>query len=108
MVLGPKVPFLFALSYTKITGMDDIPNPNQTTEIARAYLRQLRQRGGSTDTMFHKPDVLAWLELEESLMPGSQPKSSKQIEPTLQPRGPAIKTDKKQSIWKRPISELWR
>jgi hypothetical protein len=82
----------------------DIPNPDQATEIARSYLKEL----GSTKDGIQKPSVQAWLEVERRLNlsdPGVQ--TAERKAPT--PRASAITPPKKeQSIWKRPISELWR
>jgi hypothetical protein len=84
----------------------DIPDSNRTTEIARTYLKQL----GSTGEVIQKPEVRAWLELEQRLMLGSEPNKPQEVRPTAPSRNPTIsKTPQKvQSIWKRPISELWR
>ena len=87
----------------------DIPDQNQATEIARAYLKQLRQQPGSTREI-QKPELRAWLELEQRLMLQSASDEPKKERQTLPRRTPAInKPPKKaQSIWKRPISDLWR
>jgi hypothetical protein len=87
----------------------DIPDPHQTTDIARDYLKRLRQYPGS-DGAIQKPEVQAWLELEKRLMlepESSKPQSAKPAQPRQSPL--ASKAAKKpESIWKRPISELWR
>jgi hypothetical protein len=103
------VPFPFVPSHGKISSMDKA-DPSQTTEIARAYLKQIRQQPGSTREGTSKPEVEAWLRVEQRLMLGSEPDKSKETRPTLLRRIlPMNKAPKKaQSIWKRPISDLWR
>ena len=49
----------------------DITDPNQATEIARAYLKHLREQPGSGEGI-QKPELQAWLELEKRLMLGSE------------------------------------
>ena len=87
----------------------DIPDPNQSTEIARAYLKQLRQQPGSTREI-QKPEVRAWLEVEQRLMLESPPDKPKKVKQASPRNTPAINQEPKkaQSIWKRPISDLWR
>jgi hypothetical protein len=87
----------------------DIPDQNQATEIARAYLKQLSQHLGPTGEI-QKPEVWAWLELEQRLMLQSPADTPKKVNQSSPRRTPAInKSPKKaQSIWKRPISDLWR
>lgn len=87
----------------------DIPNQNQATEIASAYLKQIRQHLGPSGEI-QKPEVRAWLELEERLMLQSAPEKPQRRNQSLSRRTPAInKSPKKaESIWKRPISDLWR
>lgn len=81
----------------------DIPDPNQATEIARSYLKEL----GSTKDGIQKPAVQAWLEVERRLNLSNN-ESKTERKPSA-PRASAITAPKKvQSIWKRPISELWR
>jgi len=87
----------------------DISDPNKATEIAHAYLKKLRQHAGSTREI-QNPEVLAWMELEKRLQLESPADRPNKMKPVL-PRGtPAIKKLPKdaQSIWKRPISDLWR
>jgi hypothetical protein len=90
--------------------MDEIPNPNQADNIARAYLKQLRKQGRVTGEKAHKPGLQAWRELEDRLRLGSvpnEPKGTNEVKLTNHP----IRTNKKakaQSIWNRPISQLWR
>ena len=43
-----KVLFLLAPTYCKISHMDELTNPQQADNIARAYLKQLRQQRGVT------------------------------------------------------------
>ena len=88
----------------------DIPDPNQATEIARAYLKQLRESPGSGKRI-QKPELQAWLELEKRLMLGSDSHKPKQASNRISPRKTAVneKTKTKSpSIWKRPISDLFR
>ena len=87
----------------------DTSDPNKATEIAHTYLKKLRQQTGSTGEI-QNPEVQAWLELEKRLQLESPPDRHKKVKQVL-PRGtPAIKKLPKnaQSIWKRPISDLWR
>jgi hypothetical protein len=87
----------------------DTVDPNKATELAHAYLKKLRQQTGSTQEI-QNPEVQAWLELEKRLQLESPPDRPKKVKHGL-PRGtPAIKTlpNDAQSIWKRPISNLWR
>lgn len=82
----------------------DIPDPDQASEIARSYLKQV----SSTKDGIQKPNVQAWLEVERRLKL-SEPDSKTQTSSTRSgPRIQAVSTPRKQSIWKRPISELWR
>jgi len=85
----------------------DIPDPNKATEIAHAYLKQLRQQGGSTREI-QKPEVQAWKELEQRLQLDSPLERPTKVKPAVPRATPAIKKSPKreQSIWKRPISEL--
>ena len=87
----------------------DIPKQNQATEIASAYLKQIRQHLGPTGEI-QRPEVRAWLELEERLMLQSAPDKPRKINQSSPRRTPAINTSPKKapSIWKRPISDLWR
>jgi hypothetical protein len=90
-------------------GIMDIPDPHQTTDIARAYLKRLRQHPGSNGEI-QKPEVRAWLELEKRLMlepEASKPKDAKAPAPRQSP-ATGTTPKKKHSIWKRPLSELWR
>jgi len=82
----------------------DIPDQKGTTEIARAYLKKLRQSGSDREQI-QKPEVQAWLEVENRLML-SEPDKPKAAKKT---RRVVINAPKKaESIWKRPISDLWR
>jgi hypothetical protein len=105
-VLRPWCYFSLWPSGSKLVGMD-IPDPNKATEIAHAYLKQLRQQTGPTREI-QKPEVLAWNELEQRLQLESPPDRPKKVKQVL-PRGtPTIKklSKQEQSIWKRTISEL--
>jgi hypothetical protein len=97
--------FSFVQPSAKITDMDN-PDPKGTTELARAYLKQLCQPG-STPEIIQKPEMRAWLEVEKRLML-SESEKPKEAKRTL-PSQPAMNAPKKvQSIWNRPISDLWR
>lgn len=97
-----KVTFPVFLQSSKIIGMDS-PNPDQATELARSYLKQL----GSTENGIQKPNVQAWLEVERRLqLSGPESKAENKPAPARVQASDAPK--KAQSIWKRPISELWR
>ena len=85
--------------------MDEVPKPNQTEMIASAYLRQLRRQQGEK---VQKTGLQAWLELEQRIMQGSQPKEQELPLPIRTAAATLKKNKKPQSIWKRPISELWR
>ena len=95
--------------------MDDITNPHQADNIARAYLRQLRQHRRITGKG-QNPGLQAWRELEERLMLGQAPNEPNEANRPTELKLPTPsrttttiqKTKKAQSIWKRPISELWR
>ena len=84
-----------------------LPNSDQAADMASAYLKELRKHGGET---IQKPELQAWLKLEERLMLGSAPSKPTEVKPPLpRPTPAAYKTPKKaQSFWNRPISELWR
>ena len=86
----------------------DTSDPNKATEIAHAYLKKLRQQTGSIREI-QNPEVRAWLELEKRLQLES-PDRLKKVKQVLLRGTPAIKTlpNDAQSIWKRPISNLWR
>ena len=89
--------------------MDELANPHQADNIARAYLKQLRQQRGVTGEKGQNPGVQAWRELEERLMLGPVPNEPKEVQLPTPSRTSTIKKAKEaQSIWKRPISELWR
>ena len=85
----------------------ELPHFDQAADIASAYLKELRKHGGEK---IQKPELQAWLKVEERLMLGSAPSRPKEVKPPLSRPTPAVnKTPKKpQSIWNRPISELWR
>ena len=103
-----KVPFLLAPTYRKIIHMDELANPLQADNIARAYLKQLRQQRGVTGEKGQNPGLQAWRELEERLMLGTVPKKPNEPnEVKLQTPSRTSTIKKAQSIWKRPISELW-
>jgi hypothetical protein len=105
-----KVPFLLVPTHCKMSNMDD--DSHQADKIARAYLRQLRQQGNGISEKIQKPGLRAWRELEERLMLGpmpNEPKAPKEVESSTPRRtSPNQKPKKAQSIWKRPISDLWR
>ena len=107
-----KVPFLVAPTDCKISNMDDITNPHHADKIARAYLKQLRQQSAGMGEKIQKPELQAWRQLEERLMLG--PVANEAKEPSegkvRTPRQTTIikEAKKSQSIWNRPISELWR
>lgn len=92
--------------------MDDIADPNHADKIARAYLKQLRQQGAGIDEKTQQPGLQAWQDVEKRLMLEPLPNEPKE------PNGGKVrktrqittikKAKKSQSIWKRPISELWR
>ena len=106
-----KVTFLLCPLHCKISTMNEIPNPNQADNIARAYLKRLRKQGRVTGEKVHEPGLQAWEELEERLMLGPLPNESKgSNEPKLKTRETATikKAKRTQSIWNRPISQLWR
>jgi len=95
--------------------MDDIVDPHQADNLARAYLKQLRRQGAGTGMKTQPLGLQAWREVEERLMLGEAPNEPNEANrPTelnlpMLSRTPTIKKAKKvQSIWKRPISELWR
>jgi hypothetical protein len=92
--------------------MDELANPHQADNIARAYLKQLRQQRGVTGEKGQNPGVQAWRELEERLMLGpvpNEPNEPNEVKLPTPSRTSTIRTAKKaQSIWKRPISDLWR
>ena len=56
----------------------DIPNQNQATEIASAYLKEIREHLGPTGEI-QKPELRAWLEHEERLMLQSAPDRPRKI-----------------------------
>ena len=88
--------------------MDEIADPHQADKIASAYLKQLRQQRGVTGEKVQKPELQAWRALEERLKLEPPPdKLTEEKLPTS--RQTSIKKTKRvASIWKRPISELWR
>jgi len=89
--------------------MDDIANPHQADKVARAYLKQLRQQRAGIGEKSLNPGLQAWQEVEERLMLGAVPNEPKEVKLPTPIRTSAIKKTKEaQSIWKRPISELWR
>ena len=92
--------------------MDDITNPHQADKIARAYLKQLRQQSSGIGGKIQKPGLHAWRELEERLMLGpvaNEPNEPNKVKlPAPERTSTTKKAKKAQSIWKRPISELWR
>lgn len=89
--------------------MDKPANPHQADNIARAYLKQLRQQRSVTGQKGQNPGLQAWRELEERLMLGSVPNEPSEVKlPTPSQTSTIKKAQKAQSIWKRPISELWR
>ena len=100
-----KVLFLSERSPGKIHSMDEIPDPNHTDAIASAYLRQLRRRPSQKA---QAPGVQIWLELEQRIMQGPEPKEQELPMPVRTAPATLRKPKKSQSIWKRPISELWR
>ena len=104
-----KVPFLLAPTDCKISTMDDAANPHQADKIARAYLKQLRQQRAGIGEKTQKAGLQAWHELEERLNLGTAQNEPNEAKLPTPSRTSAIKKAKKaQSIWKRPISELWR
>jgi len=104
-----KVPFLVAPTGCKIGNMDDSANPHQADKIARAYLKQLRQQSAGIGEKFQNPGLQAWRETEERLMLGPVANEPDKVKFPTPNRTSTIKRAKKaQSIWKRPISELWR
>jgi len=107
-----KVPFLIVNTDCKISNMDDITNPHQAEKIARAYLKQLRQQSAGTGGKIRKPGLQAWRQVEERLMLGpvaNEPSEPNEVKlPTPNRTSIIKKANKTQSIWKRPISELWR
>jgi len=84
--------------------MDEIPKANHIDALASAYLRQLRQQ--QRDKV-QKPSLQAWLELEQRILLGPQAKDRERLTP-IRTVATVKKNKKPQSIWKRPISELWR
>ena len=101
-----KVPFPPVRPHRKI-GRMELPHFDQAADIASAYLKELRKHGGEK---IQKPELQAWLKVEERLMLGSAPSRPREVKPPLsRPTTTVNKTPKKpQSIWNRPISELWR
>jgi len=92
--------------------MDDIANPHHADSVARAYLKKLRQQRAGIGEKSQKPGRQAWWELEERLMLGpvpNEPNELKEVKLPTPSRTSTIKKAKRnQSIWTRPISELWR
>ena len=91
--------------------MDETPNPDQADDIARAYLKRLRQQRGLTGDNLQKPGLQAWRELEKRLMLEPLPNEAKEpnvVKLTTLQTSTIKKAKKAQSIWNRPISELWR
>jgi hypothetical protein len=91
--------------------MDEIPNPHQADDIARAYLKQLRQKRRLTSENVQKPGLKAWRELEERLMLGplsNEPKEPNVVKLATRKTSTTNEVKKAQSIWNRPISALWR
>jgi hypothetical protein len=107
-----KVLFLRAPTHYKISDMDDIADPHQADKIARAYLKQLRQQDAGIGEKIQAPGLQAWQDAEKRLMLSplpNEPKEPNEGKVRTPRQTTAIKRTKKgQSIWKRPISELWR
>jgi hypothetical protein len=106
-----KVTFPLCPLHCKISTMDEIPNPNQADNIARAYLKQLRKQGRVTGEKVHKPGLQAWRELEDRLMLDplpNEPKNTNEVKMTTTQTSTINKAKKAQSIWNRPVSKLWR
>lgn len=110
-----EVPYLLAVNHQKIAGMDDVTDSRQADNIARAYLKQLRQQPRSTVGKGQNPGVQAWRELEERLMlveaPNEPDEANRPAQlklPTSHPTATVQEAKKARSIWNRSISDLWR
>jgi hypothetical protein len=92
-----KVPFLLAPTYCKISHMDELANPKHADNMARAYLKQLRQQRGVVGEKGQKSGLQAWRELEERLMLGPVPNEPKEVKLPTPSRTSTIKKPKKTS-----------
>jgi len=109
-----NVIFQPVMKHYRIGNMDEIVEPQDPDNLARAYLKQLRQQPRSV-VVNQSPGLQAWRELEERLMLGQAPNEPNEANRPAQlrlptpSRTPTIQDAKKaQSIWNRPISDFWR